>query len=138
MHDSTEKMLMFLNGTAMSGLADHVHVVGSRFLGPCRTAASYRFYAVRDEYPGLVEDGEHGASILGELYEIDRATWQERLLPNEPTELVPGIVVLEDGAEANVMLLELSRVPPGDKVVDIADFGSWRAYLAHLAEQGSS
>lgn len=138
MHESTETVLMFLNGTAMSGFADHVHVAGSRFHGARRTAPYYRFYSVRDEYPGLVEVGATGASIVGELYEMDRVTWQEKLLPHEPPELVPGKVELDDGTQVNVMVLELSRVPPGDKLVDIADFGGWRAYLAHLADPGSA
>lgn len=123
---------MFLNGTAMAGLADHRHVVGSRFLGSRRTAARYRFYAVRDEFPGLVPAPENGASILGELYEIDIPVWRERLLPNEPPELEPGSVELEDGETAHVMLLDVSRVRPSDKLVDISEHGGWRAYLQSL------
>lgn len=132
MQDADEKVLMFLNGTAMSGLKDHPLVEGSRFIGPRRTAPRYRFYAVRDEFPGLVPVSSNGVSIIGELYEMDRSTWSERLLPNEPAELRPGEVELEDGQRSNVMILELDRVGPDDQVVDIGGFGGWRAYMEHL------
>ena len=44
---------MFLNGTAMAGQPDHACHQGSTFLGPARTSATVRFFAVRDEFPGL-------------------------------------------------------------------------------------
>jgi hypothetical protein len=133
MQSDAGKLLMFLNGTAMSGFADHIHVEGARFIGPRSTAPRYRFYAVRDEFPGLVPVTTNGASIVGELYEMDRAAWQHKLLPNEPAELVPGEVELEDGLVSNVMILDLDRVVPNDLLVDICDFGGWRAYVQHLA-----
>jgi len=133
MDRQSDTILMFLNGTAMSGLADHVHVRDARFLGARRTAARYRFYAVRDEFPGLVPVDDGGASITGELYEMDIATWRDSLLPNEPAELEPGEVELDDGSTANVMILDLERVKDGDKLVDIAGVGGWRDYCARLA-----
>lgn len=133
MTSTEDTVRMFLNGTAMSGFADHVHVAGAHFLGPRLTAPVYRFYAVRDEYPGLVFVGDGGVSIVGELYEMDRAVWRDRLLPNEPPELDPGEVQLENGTTSNVMLLARERVPDGDKVLDISDFGGWRAYVASRA-----
>jgi gamma-glutamylcyclotransferase (GGCT)/AIG2-like uncharacterized protein YtfP len=136
MHETGNSVAMFLNGTAMSGLKDHVHILGSRFLGERRTAPRYLFYSVRDEFPGLVPVESGGVAVWGELYEIDRSIWRDRLLPNEPKELVPGEVELEDGARAHVMLLELGRIPPGDKLVDIGAFGGWRAYVEHLGTSG--
>lgn len=121
---------MFLNGTAMGGMADHRHVDGSRFIGPRRTAPRYRFFAVRDEFPGLVPVAKNGTSILGELYEIEASVWRHKLLPSEPSELEPGTVELDDGTTAAVMLLELGRVGKDDELVDISEFGGWRAYLA--------
>jgi gamma-glutamylcyclotransferase (GGCT)/AIG2-like uncharacterized protein YtfP len=134
---SHEKILMFLNGTAMSGQKDH-HAVGtSRFLGHARTVPVYRFYAVRDEFPGLVYSPTDGASIVGELYEMDLEVWEESLMPAEPEELVPGTVELLDGRQARVMTLELSRVRPGDKLVDISHLGSWRLYQASIRPEPS-
>ena len=129
-----EKVLMFLNGTAMSGQKDHHTVGGSRFLGEARTAPVYRFYAVRDEFPGLVYSPGDGTTIVGELYEMDIDVWQNSLLPSEPPELVPGTVMLSDQREARVMTLEVGRVTPGDKLVDISSFGGWRLYLEALRD----
>lgn len=125
-------VLMFLNGTAMSGQKDHHAVAKARFLGEIATAPTYRFYAVRDEFPGLVPVASGGASIVGELYEMELEVWRDSLLPSEPEELVPGTVVLADGREARVMTLDLGRVTPGDKLVDISELGSWRRYQARL------
>jgi gamma-glutamylcyclotransferase (GGCT)/AIG2-like uncharacterized protein YtfP len=129
---ANEKVIMFLNGTAMSGQRDHHAVEKSRFLGEARTKPAYRFYAVRDEFPGLVPAPEGGTSIVGELYEMDFNIWQGSLLPSEPDELVPGWVELADGRTARVMVLELDRVRPGDRLVEISQFQGWRQYQSWL------
>ena len=136
---------MFLNGTAMSGQPDHHAVDGARFLGPARTAPLYRFYAVRDAFPGLYPipvgppgneiSGLSGASIEGELYELPEEMLYESLMPEEPAELELGVVELTDGTVVNAMHLQFERIAPGDRVVDIAGFGGWRAYQAFLADQ---
>lgn len=125
--------LMFLNGTAMSGQKDHGSHAGSTFLGPARTAARYRFYAVRDEFPGLFEVSRGGRPIDGELYDIPDDVLRSSLLPAEPPELELGTIELADGEEVNAMLLRPERLAAGDKVVDIAELGGFRAYLRHLA-----
>jgi gamma-glutamylcyclotransferase (GGCT)/AIG2-like uncharacterized protein YtfP len=61
---------MFLNGTAMSGQKDHGAIAGATFVGPARTAPRYRFFAVRDEFPGLYPVAAGGAAVEGELYEL--------------------------------------------------------------------
>jgi len=124
---------MFLNGTAMSGQKDHHAIAGASFVGPARTAPCYRFFAVRDEFPGLFPVDEGGCSILGELYEVSEEILFESLLPEEPAELEIGTIELDDGQIVNAMHLQPERLVPGDKVVDIADLGGWRAYQAHLA-----
>ncbi|MCU1503846.1 MAG: hypothetical protein JWM12_3200 [Ilumatobacteraceae bacterium] len=128
---------MFLNGTAMSGQKDHHAVAGATFLGPARTRAAYRFYAVRDEFPGLLPVDEGGCSILGELYEMSEEILFESLLPAEPAELEIATIELDDGQIVNAMQLQPERLVPGDKVVDIADLGGFRAYQAHLAANRS-
>jgi gamma-glutamylcyclotransferase (GGCT)/AIG2-like uncharacterized protein YtfP len=125
---------MFLNGTAMSGQRDHHAVDGATVLGPARTAAAYRFFAVRDEFPGLLPVDEGGASITGELYEMTEAILFDSLLPEEPAELELGTIELADGSIVNSMHLQPERVAPGDKVVDIT--GSWRTYQAQVTETG--
>ncbi|HYT10133.1 MAG TPA: gamma-glutamylcyclotransferase [Mycobacteriales bacterium] len=126
---------MFLNGTAMSGQKDHGLVAAARLLGARRTAPKYRFVAVRDEFPGLLPVGSGGVSVTGELYEMTEEMLRDSLLPGEPAELELDTVELADGEVASAMRLRPERLRPGDKVVDIADLGGWRAYQAHLEAQ---
>jgi len=101
---------MFLNGTAMAGQKDHVAVEGATFLGPRRTAPGFRFYAVRDEFPGLFPAAEDGVSILGELYEMSEEMLMESLMPAETAELELGTITLEDGEVVNAMILQAERM----------------------------
>ena len=117
---------MFLNGTAMRGGADH-HLVGNgEFLGATRTAARYRFHAVDDRYPALEDVGSAGASIEGELYEIDYAQLRDVLLPGEPAGLELGVIELIDGSGSLAMVLR--RPKPDLGTTDISEHGSWRAF----------
>ncbi len=125
--------VMFLNGTAMSGQKDHGAHAGSTFLGPATTTARYRFFAVRDEFPGLYPVVSGGRCIEGELYDIPDEILRGTLLPSEPAELELGEIELIDGETVNAMILVLSRLQPGDKVVDIAELGGFRAYQRFLA-----
>lgn len=124
---------LFLNGTAMSGQKDHGAIAGAAFVGPVRTAPRYRFFAVRDEFPGLFPVAEGGCSIEGELYEVSEETLFDSLLPGEPAELELSEIELDDGQTVNAMELRPERLVAGDKIVDIADLGGWRTYQAHLA-----
>jgi gamma-glutamylcyclotransferase (GGCT)/AIG2-like uncharacterized protein YtfP len=124
---------MFLNGTAMFGQKDHGSHTGSTFLGPARTAARYRFFAVRDEFPGLLEVAHGGRLIDGELYDMPEALLSDQLLPAEPAELELGEIELIDGEIVHAMLLRPERLVPGDTVVDISELGGFRAYQRFLA-----
>ena len=124
---------MFLNGTAMSGQKDHAAVAGASFLGEARTAPHYRFFAVRDTFPGLFPVAEGGASIVGELYELPEEMLYRSLMPEEPAELELAVIELDDGAIVNAMQLQPERLVPGDKVVDITAIGGFRAYQSFLA-----
>jgi len=125
--------LMFLNGSAMTGQKDYACHTGSTFLGPARTAGTYRFFAVRDEFPGLLPVADGGRSIDGELYEMPEEVLYEQLLPAEPAELELGTVALIDGEEVHAMVLQPDRLTPGDKVVDISELGGFRAYQRFLS-----
>jgi gamma-glutamylcyclotransferase (GGCT)/AIG2-like uncharacterized protein YtfP len=117
---------MFLNGTAMSGGADH-HLVGAATLvGAVRTAARYRFHSVDDRYPALEDVGAGGASVEGELYEISYEQLRDVLLPGEPDGLELGVIELADGSGALAMVLRRPR--PSLATTDISALGSWRAY----------
>ncbi len=120
-------MRMFLNGTAMSGGADH-HLVGdSPLVARTATAPRYRFHAVGGRYPALEDVGAGGASVVGEVYEMDPAQLREVLLPGEPDGLELGVIELVDGSGSLAMVLrrEYPRLPP---LTDISELASWRAY----------
>jgi hypothetical protein len=124
---------MFLNGSAMAGQKDHACHAGSTFLGPARTTCGYRFFAVRDEFPGLLPVATGGRCIDGELYEMPERVLHHQLLPAEPPELELGLVTLIGGERVNAMILRPERLSPTDKVVDISELGGFRAYQRFLA-----
>ncbi len=128
---------MFLNGTAMSGQKDYNSHTGSNFLGQVRSSASYRFFVIRDEFPGLYPVSQNGRSILGELYEMSDRILSESLLPAEPKELKLGQIELEDGRSVSAMILQTDRLASGDKVVDISEIGSFRIYQAFLRDNSN-
>ena len=118
----------------MAGGADHGNIKGAPFLGAARTAPVYHFYSVGDRFPGLVPVETGGASIDGELYDLEESAWFDSLLPSEPPELRAGTITLEDGRTVNAMILELDRANP-DELVNITGYGGWRAYQAAKGAQ---
>ena len=104
-----------------------------RSSGRARPPPLYHFYAVGDRFPGLVPVETGGATIDGELYELEDDAWFNSLLPSEPPELRPGTITLSDGSTVNAMILELDRAKPAE-LRDITEFGGWRAYWASKGE----
>ncbi|BBI53799.1 gamma-glutamylcyclotransferase [Vreelandella olivaria] len=98
-------------------------------MGAAKTAAKYRFYSVRDEFPGLWPVEQGGQSIPGELYEVSYAQLRESLLPNEPSELELGVIEMEDGSGSLSMQMREEEIT-GNGVVDITNEGGWHKYLA--------
>ncbi|NYT71051.1 hypothetical protein HZU72_01220 [Halomonas sp. QX-2] len=129
MSEQTKTVLMFVNGQAMSGGSINFALEEAKFLGAVNTASKYRFYSVRDEFPGLWPVDEGGQSIPGEIYEVTYAQLRESLLPNEPSELELGVIELEDGSGSLSMKMRAEEID-GDDVVDISDQGGWLKYLA--------
>jgi hypothetical protein len=102
---------------------------GGTFLGAAKTAARYRFYSVRDVFPGLHPVDAGGVAVPGELYEVEYAVLREQLLPREPAELELGVIEMSDGSGSLAMRMRADSIDlPG--VVDISDEGGWLAYLA--------
>lgn len=123
-----DSVRMFVNGQAMRGGEFNDALSEARFLGPVRTAARYRFYSVREEFPGLFPVDLDGVSVVGELYELPYGMLADQLLPREPAELELSIVELEDGrGSLSMRLREESIRLPG--VQDISHAGGWHAYL---------
>lgn len=127
-----ETLRMFVNGQAMSGGSLNEALEGAEFLGPAETAPRYRFYSVRDEFPGLHPVPSGGRSVPGELYAVTYEILREHLLPGEPPELELGVVELADGSGTLCMRMRVESLDlPG--VVDISDAGGWRAHLAAVS-----
>ncbi len=85
--------LMFLNGDGMRGGRAHYTIEGVPLVGERRTAAKYRFFSVRDEFPALHPSADGGEPILGELYDVPMGPLNA-LLATEPAELELSIVEL--------------------------------------------
>jgi hypothetical protein len=124
--------LMFLNGTAMSGGADHHLVGGAPLVARTKTAARYRFHAVGGRYPALEDVGECGASVEGEVYDLSYEQLREVLLPGEPDGLELGVIELADGTGSLAMILRRpypsGTAPQLPALEDISELASWRSY----------
>lgn len=119
---------LFVNGEGMRGGAVHHTIAEHPFVGAVRTAPSYRFYSIRDEFPGLAPAAAgQGGAVTGEVYEVPLATLRERFLPAEPPELELGVIELEDGSSVLGMVLRRAEAASGAHR-DITQFGGWRAY----------
>ncbi|MBY6410394.1 hypothetical protein HQ346_02355 [Rhodococcus sp. BP-252] len=119
---------MFVNGQAMSGGSLNDALQNAKFVGKVDTAPKYRFYSVRDEFPGLHPVTDDGRVVPGELYEVEYDVLREELLPREPVELELGVIELADGSGSLSMRMRENALT-ADGVVDISDAGGWRAYL---------
>lgn len=126
--------LMFLNGDGMRGGPAHRHIEGAPLIGERRTAPGYRFYSVRDEFPGLYPVQQGGQPVLGELYDVPMGPLRA-LLATEPPELELSIVELERGELSFGMVLREAEHGRGIHR-DITGYGGWRAYRAALARDG--
>ncbi len=114
----------------MRGGAVHENLSGETFLGEATTAPRYRFYSIRDEFPGVADVGTgDGGAVRGELYGVELRTLLDRFLPGEPSELELGVVELDDGRAVLGMML---RPEERGRHLDITALGGWRAYRASL------
>ena len=127
--------LMFLNGGGMRGGPVHRHIESVPLVGERRTAPRYRFYSIRDEYPGLYPadgPGAAGRPIAGELYDVPMDLLRS-LLANEPPELELSIIELESQQLSFGMILREEEQRRGGHT-DITSYGGWRAYRAALSD----
>jgi hypothetical protein len=127
---------LFVNGEGMSGGQVHHSIAGLPFLGPARTAPRYRFFSVRDEFPALWPVDHGGVGVEGELYAVPLEVIRDRFIPAEPPELELGVVELDDGSAALVVLLRENAYAAGEGLTDISEHGGWRAYRAGAGSEG--
>src|ERR1700677_5139650 len=117
--------LMFPTGDGMRGGRAHYTIEGVPLIGERRTAPRYRFYSVRDDFPGLYPDAADGAPVLGELYDLPMAQLRA-LLATEPPELELSIIELEAGELSFAMVLRDAEHARGVHR-DITPYGGARA-----------
>ena len=125
---SASMVRMFVNGQGMRGGEFNDAFAGATFLGEVDTAPRYRFFSVRDVFPGLHPVASGGRAVPGEVYELPYLMLADQLLPREPAELELGIIELADGTGSPAMRMrpEALTLP---EAVDITDAGGWRTYL---------
>ena len=121
---------LFVNGGGMRGGNVHYSIEGLPFLGEARTAPRYRFFSIRDEFPGLWPVAEGGVSVPGELYDVPLDVIRDRFIPAEPPELELSVIEMEDGSSAVAVVLREAAHRAGTGLIDIPQSGGWRAYRA--------
>ena len=118
---------IFICGSALRGQPDHQNLQGAKFLGAAKTLPKYRLHSVKDGWhPGIYQVESNGISIPGEVYEMTESEY-EYLLANEPPNMYPATVHLEDGSEAIAMLYPQELIEQHGWE-DISKFGGWAAY----------
>jgi hypothetical protein len=123
------KVPLFLNGEGMRGGRVHPHIAHYSFLGEDSTAPKYRFYVYEDRFPALWPVAHGGVSVPGELVELPLEAVRDEFMPVEPPELELGVVELANGSAALAVVLRPDVHARGAGLVDISDYGGWRAWL---------
>jgi allophanate hydrolase len=103
----------------------------ARLVRRCRTASTYRLYAMANTVPpkpALVHVAAGGAAIEVEVYELNLEAFGS-FVTEVPAPLAIGTVSLDDGTEVKGFVAE-PRALEGAK--DITALGGWRAYIASL------
>ena len=118
-------------GAHLSGLPLNHQLTerGGRLVAATRTAPRYRLYALPGGppfRPGLIRQGEGGASIEVEVWELPARHFGS-FVAGIPAPLGIGTVELADGSLEKGFICEGYAV---EGAHDITDLGGWRAYLA--------
>jgi allophanate hydrolase len=122
-------------GAHLSGMPLNYQLTdrGGFLVEPVKTAQDYRLFALADQTPakpGLVRDPESkGSGIALEIWRLP----EEALggfLKLIPAPLGLGTITLADGRQVNGFICESRAM---GAVVDISEYGGWKAYLAAQA-----
>ncbi|WP_316741615.1 allophanate hydrolase [Streptomyces sp. MK7] len=128
---------LFVVGAHLTGQPLNAQVVqaGGTLVGPARTAAGYRLYALATAppKPGLIRVARNGASgaesgIEGEVWRLPAAGWGT-FTAAVPPPMTIGTVELADGRHVSGFLVEPHAV---EGAPEITRFGGWRAYTASV------
>jgi allophanate hydrolase len=105
----------------------------ARLVRRCRTAPTYRLYAMAETIPpkpALVWVGEDGAAIEVEVYELSTEHFGS-FTAEVPAPLAIGTVDLDDGTSVKGFVAEPRALTGAE---DITHLGGWRAWIARQAQ----
>ncbi len=123
------KRRIFICGSALRGQPDHQNLQNATFVRSASTQPIYRLHvAGEDWHPAIYQVETGGVSIPGEVYELTNAQF-DYLAANEPPNMYPSDVVLEDG-EVLTAFLYPKQLIDEYKLPDISSYGGWAAYKA--------
>jgi hypothetical protein len=126
---------VFICGSALRGQPDNQNLQSAQFIKEAATQPRYRLHAVANGWhPGIYEVEEGGISIPGEVYELTAEQF-DYLLANEPPNMYPSNVVLEDGEVLTAMLYPRELVEKHNWL-DISQYGGWAAYKKSVSSGG--
>lgn len=132
MTNPTDRITVFICGSALRGQPDNQNLQDAEFLGEAKTAPLYRLHAVKDGWhPGIYEISEGGIAIPGELYGMTPEQYTY-LKDNEPPHMYPHEVQLGDGGTAIAFLYPKELIDEHGWP-DISGYGGWAAYKAATA-----
>jgi gamma-glutamylaminecyclotransferase len=125
---------VFICGSALRGQPDHQNLQDAVFVGAMATQPRYRLHvAGEDWHPAIYEVEMGGISIPGEVYEMTQAQF-DYLANNEPPNMYPAEVFLENGEVATAFLYPKVLIEQDD-LPDISNtYGGWAAYKAREAK----
>jgi allophanate hydrolase len=118
-------------GAHLGGMPLHWQLASrdARLVHRCKTAETYRLYAMANTAPpkpALVHVGAGGAAIEVEVYALGVEAFGSFVV-EVPAPLAIGTVTLEDGTEVKGFVAEPRALEGAE---DITSFGGWRAYMA--------
>jgi allophanate hydrolase len=124
-------------GAHLAGMPLHWQLTSrdATLVQACRTAPTYRLYAMANTSPpkpALAHVGDGGAAIEVEVYELGLEAFGS-FVAEVPAPLAIGTVTLEDGAEVKGFVAEPRALEGAE---DITALGGWRAYIAAKAPTG--
>ena len=113
--------LVFVYGTLLRGEGNHRLLSRARFVGPARTAPTYRMHSLGG-FPGVVAGGSQ--SIVGEVFEVNEAELAALdRLESHPRFYRRTPIQLADGTDAETYLLTQRHVADCPEVAS----GNWLA-----------
>ena len=120
-------------GAHLSGMALNRELTdpGAALVETCRTASTYRLYALPGSpaRPGMIRVADDGAAIEGEIWQMTDEAFG-RFVRAVPSPLSVGTITLADGRMVQGFLCEAAAI---EGAQDITAHGGWRAFMASRA-----